>query len=75
MDDHRFWNEQYMLQAFLAFNSSFEVLMANSYLGQHHRALLREIFPKAPWWGGGSFWLRRRHLGSAEEESRPDDRQ
>jgi hypothetical protein len=28
---HFFWTEQYLLQAFLMFNSEFEVLFANSY--------------------------------------------
>ena len=32
MDEFRFWTEQYLLQAFLTFNSEFEVLMANGYL-------------------------------------------
>ena len=32
MDEFRFWTEQYLLQAFLTFNSEFEVLMANRYL-------------------------------------------
>src|SRR4029077_19197551 len=31
MDELRFWTEQYLLQAFLMFNSDFEVLMANHY--------------------------------------------
>ena len=30
LDEFRFWNEQYLLQAFLTFNSEFEVLLANS---------------------------------------------
>ena len=60
MEHHYFWNEQYLVQAFLAFNDSYEVLIANNYLGVHHHELLRETFPMAPWWGGGSLWIRRR---------------
>ena len=56
----RYWNEQYLLQAFLAFNMAYEVVLANSFLGRLHPVLLRDIFPKSPWWGGGSFWIRRR---------------
>ncbi len=59
VDRMRFWCEQYLLQAFLAFNREFEVLMANSYLGLRHEAAMREVFPRSPWWGGGSFWMRR----------------
>ena len=29
-DEHVFWNEQYLVQAFLAFNSAFEVWLAES---------------------------------------------
>ena len=59
LDEMRFWTEQYLLQAFLAFNREFEVLMANSYLGLYHVDVLRATFPRSPWWGGGSFWMRR----------------
>ncbi len=58
-EHHHFWNEQYLLHAFLAFNQEFEVVMANNFLGKHYHQLLQETFPMAPWWGGGSFWLRR----------------
>ena len=61
VDEFRFWTEQYLLQAFLTFNSEFEVLMANSYLGHYHKEDLKTTFPNSPWWGGGSFWMRRRH--------------
>jgi hypothetical protein len=62
MEEFRFWTEQYLLQAFLTFNSEFEVLMANSHLGHYHKEDLKTTFPNSPWWGGGSFWMRRRHL-------------
>jgi Methyltransferase domain len=61
MEEFRFWTEQYLLQAFLTFNSEFEVLMANSYLGHYHKEDLETTFPNSPWWGGGSFWMRRRY--------------
>jgi hypothetical protein len=32
LEDYRFWNEQYLLCAFLSFNSAFEVLWAGSYM-------------------------------------------
>jgi hypothetical protein len=60
MDEFRFWTEQYLLQAFLTFNSEFEVLTANSYLSHYHKEDLKTTFPNSPWWGGGSFWMRRR---------------
>lgn len=61
-DGLRFANEQYVLQAFLAFNNSFEVLWSTGYLHHHHRDRLAEVFacydPTAEWQGGG-LWLRR----------------
>ena len=35
--DVRFWNEQYLLESFLAFNSGFRVIGALNYLCHHHR--------------------------------------
>jgi hypothetical protein len=70
MNEFRFWSEQYLLQAFLTFNSEFEVLMANRYLA--HRCLedlkaafpnlenLEALRPKPIRWIGGSFWMRRK---------------
>ncbi len=60
MDEFRFWAEQYLLQAFLSFNSEFEVLLSNSYLAYRYMEDLKATFPKSPWWGGGSFWMHRR---------------
>jgi len=60
-DEFRFWTEQYLLQAFLAFNSAFEVLFSNSYMGLKHHDVLKEVFPNSrPYWGGGSFWMRKK---------------
>lgn len=61
VDELRFWNEQYVLQAFLAFNRSFEVLWAGSYMNHTHPEILERTFVSyrrnktAP----GSFWFRR----------------
>ena len=60
MDEFRFWTEQYLLQAFLSFNSEFEVLMSNSYLGHYYKDDLKATFPSLASWGGGSFWMRRK---------------
>lgn len=60
LKDRRFWNEQYLLQAFLIFNSAWEVVFANCYLGRRFREEMKQTFPNSPWWGGGSFWMRRR---------------
>jgi len=60
VDELRFWTEQYLLQAFLAFNSDYEVLIANNYLSHYYEEDLKATFPDLPCWGGGSLWMRRR---------------
>ncbi len=59
--EYRFWNEQYVLQAFMAFNESFEVLLAASYLHLKYPSILESSFSsydrKTRW--PGSFWIRR----------------
>ena len=59
MEELRFWTEQYLLQAFLIFNSEFEVLMANSYLRHYHLSDLQAAFRNLLSWKSGSFWMRR----------------
>lgn len=60
-EEHVFWNEQYLLQAFLSFNDSFEVLWAGSFMHLNHHDKLKECFtgysPEACW--PGSFWIKR----------------
>lgn len=58
VDKHIFWNEQYLLLAFLLFNERFEVVLANQYLGLVHPASLSKLFPDLQILGGGSFWIR-----------------
>lgn len=60
LEEFRFWNEQYLLQAFLTFNSEFEVLLANSYLNHYHQDDLKAAFPNLLSWASGSFWMRRK---------------
>jgi len=60
LGEFRFWTEQYLLQAFLTFNSEFEVLIGNSYLAHRYMEDFKATFPNSPWWGGGSFWMRRK---------------
>ena len=67
LDEFRFWTEQYLLQAFLTFNSAFKVLMGNYYLSYYHEQRLKAVFADLPRWIGGSFWMRRKVLGSDVE--------
>lgn len=60
-DEHVFWNEQYLLQAFLAFNSSFSVISAAGFLHSRHSESLATAFPgySPSQHRPGSFWMRR----------------
>jgi predicted O-methyltransferase YrrM len=41
-----FWAEQYMLEAFLSFNSAFRVVWSSSAMQEFHPEVLREAFPR-----------------------------
>jgi len=57
-----FWNEQYLLEAFLTCNDQFRIIAALNYLKSHYR---EEMFEKLPLIKGrpghipGSFWMTR----------------
>ncbi len=62
IDEMKMWNEQYLLEAFLAFNPKYEIVCALNWLAADHRELLQTAcpmltgsMPKQP----GSFWIRR----------------
>ncbi len=54
-----FWNEQYLVHAFLMFNPAFEIVFANAFMTERHPAAMQAAFGFY-WPGGGSLWLRRR---------------
>ena len=58
---HRFWNEQYLLQAFLMFNHSWEILWAGNYMHICHPNELKKAFPsyESNPHNPGGFWIRR----------------
>ena len=61
LDEHRFWNEQYLLQMFLSFNTTFEVLWAGQWMHIKYPDLLMKAFPSyKAGVSAGSFWFRRR---------------
>jgi len=60
IDQGRNWNEQYLVRAFLQFNTAWEVLWAAHFMGTRHTAAVQAAFPRYPQLGGGgSLWLRR----------------
>lgn len=59
----RFYTEQYLLQAFLAFNDSFEILAALNYLAHDYRqelGLACPVFARHAGSNPSSFWIRKK---------------
>lgn len=61
IDDLRFWNEQYVLQAFLMYNNAFEVVWTGFWHHLHNREQLAAAVEHYGKYGmlPGSVWLRR----------------
>ena len=69
LEHNIFWNEQYLLLAFLLFNDRFEIVLANHYLSREHPDSLLRAFPflkdhqaSADWSTRtpSSIWLRKK---------------
>jgi hypothetical protein len=63
--ERRLWNEQYLLEAFLAFNGRFEVMAAVNWLKHtHFDALARACghLGECPTAEPGAFWFRRKRV-------------
>jgi hypothetical protein len=55
----RAWGEAYMVRAFLAFNSEYEILLFNHWLKEFHSDAIAEQLPAMMANTGGALWLRR----------------
>jgi predicted O-methyltransferase YrrM len=65
-DEVRFWNEQYLLEAFLAHNRDWEITAALNWLKHAHPGRLKAVCPYLTEAGEpGSFYLRRVRRGPA----------
>ena len=55
------WNEQYLLEAFLSFNSRFSIQLANYWFCLDHLDEAARLWPRAlsPNYGACSFWMKR----------------
>ena len=64
LERHHFWTEQYILQAFLAFNKKFEVIWASNYMLAKHPDKFEDAFNYRIIEGSpyhiASFWMRRK---------------
>jgi predicted O-methyltransferase YrrM len=58
-EERRLWNEQYLLESFLAFNSRFEVICAANWLKHNHWDAFSRSFPVTTQaHEPGAFWMR-----------------
>lgn len=60
--ERRMYDEQYLMEAFLSYNDSFEILTGNHYLKNFHYdefAAVCPVFKKKEEQGVGSFWIRK----------------
>jgi len=55
-----FWNEQYLLHAFLIGNSDFEILLGNTFFEIKHKEKLLQFYDTNLVPGGQSFWIRKK---------------
>ena len=65
IDNRTAWNEQYLIEAFLEYNTAFEVRLALHWLTVDHPGEIAWLWPEAAQWpvpsyNGSSFWLRKR---------------
>lgn len=58
-ENHWFWNEQYLLWAYLLFNHEFEIIFSAHYMKKYIKEL-QTIFHG--YWTGGSFWFRKKSI-------------
>ena len=63
-DKHYFWNEQYLVHAFLMFNREFEILWGSRYMHLSHSKEIKAVFPyfEPEKHHITSLWIRRKEL-------------
>lgn len=57
LENKRSWNENYILRAFLSFNSNFKILAFNTYLEEFYEEWFKANMPLCLKNRGGSIWL------------------
>lgn len=62
----RGWTENYILRAFLEFNSDFEIVFSNTFMQSFHRQFFEDNLSLCLKNPGASIWLRRRSVSSEE---------
>jgi hypothetical protein len=61
-EEFRFWNEQYLLEAFLSYNDHFEIVLSMACLTLNHQRAVHKAFPilsQEPSQIPGSMWIKK----------------
>lgn len=53
IEQGRNWNEQYLVRAFLQFNSHWKIMWAANFMATRHSSVVTQAFPRFPKLGGG----------------------
>ncbi len=71
IQEKRYWNESYVLRAFLQFNSQFNIVIWPSYLQARHPHLINkfDLFTHDQFGPGANIWLRRTSLDQTVPET------
>lgn len=59
LEEGRAWNEQYLIRAFLMYNSLWRIDLLSGWLYNTKHAFMRETMPLCTRGGGGQIWIRR----------------
>ncbi|PJJ84082.1 class I SAM-dependent methyltransferase [Mucilaginibacter auburnensis] len=62
LKEHRLWNEQYLLEAFLTFNNNYKILGAVNFLSHNYNSefsVKHPIYSQQPGREPGAFWMVR----------------
>jgi len=61
IDRKLFWNELYLVWAFLIGNNNYEIILSNYYLMRNYNDIINDLFPfmKNLRGGSGSLWIRK----------------
>ena len=55
----RFWNENYLLRAFLEFNQAYKIELFTNYLHRYHESWIRDNMPLCLQHAGAQIWIQR----------------
>ena len=54
-----YWNEIYLMRAFLQYNSSFKIVLMNTFLTDFYKKIIRDNMPLCLKNRGGCIWLKK----------------